>query len=127
MANQNIKLNMLKLKNSAVIKLQGKNEVKKCLVIPVEENHMFVSDKGCYIDLVAFASEGANDRTHLVKQSLPSEVYKALSEEERSAYPILGEVRQFRQQQAETVNGDAYTGVAAQPDGVQSPEDDLPF
>ena len=127
MANQNIKLNLLKLKNSAVIKLQGKKEVKKCLVIPVDDNHMFVTDKGCHIDLAAFASEGANDRTHLVKQSLPSEVYKALSEEERSTYPILGEVRQFKQQQAETVNADAYTGVATQAAGDTSPEDDLPF
>ncbi len=79
--NFGIKLNALKYKNAGVASLKGSTATKKCLVIPIEDNNLFVSanadgtPKAVYLDLSAFAlREPKYDQTHLVKQSLAKEV-----------------------------------------------------
>lgn len=59
--NFGIKLNALKYKNAGVASLKGSTATKKCLVIPIEDNNLFVSvntdgtPKAVYLDLSAFA------------------------------------------------------------------------
>lgn len=61
MDNFNAKLNLLKLKRAGVMQIQGRGEVLRCLVIPIEENNIFVSTddnnrpKAAYLDLTAWA------------------------------------------------------------------------
>lgn len=70
----------------------------ECIVIPIEKNHLFKSDKGnVYLDIVAFEQkvpqtdkDGAITQTHLVKQSLPKEIREKQTKEEKMAQPIIG-------------------------------------
>ena len=43
--NYNVKIDLKKLEKVAVMNIQGKNGLIKCVVIPVEENNIFVSEK----------------------------------------------------------------------------------
>ena len=126
--NFGIKLNALKYKNAGVASLKGSTTIKKCLVIPIEDNNLFVSanadgtPKAVYLDLSAFAlREPKYDQTHLVKQSLPKEVREKMSKEELDAMPILGGMKAF-----ENVSNNAADACNAPIVGVDS-VDDLPF
>jgi hypothetical protein len=122
------KLNLLQL--HAVRKtLKGKDGDVDCLVLPIEKNHLFVGEKGIYLDLIAFEVKNPQDRplpdgkvipgdTHLVKQSLPKELREKMTEQEKNEQPILGNLR----------ISDSFT----EKEPVSSPEptseqDDLPF
>ena len=92
MSNISIKLNLLQLK-VAVRKMNSeKSGTIDCLVIPIDQNHLFRGNKGIYLDLQAFElknkKEDSKD-THIVKQSLPKEVYDGLTEQDRKDMPIL--------------------------------------
>lgn len=120
MSNISIKLNLLQL-NAVVKKLKGKSGEIECLVLPLRENNFFVSEKGIYLDLQAFElkqkKEGSKD-THLVKQSLPKEVYEQLSEEGKRAIPIIGNLAIW----------DSGTAQQTRSSAVSTDEtDDLPF
>ena len=80
-----------------MLNLKGRNETKRCLVIPIEDNHLFVSanengtPKAVYLDFNAFAlKEPKYEQTHLVKQSLPKEVREKMAKEDLDSMPILG-------------------------------------
>lgn len=91
----NIKLNLLNLRNAAITRIKGAQETKLCLVVPIEDNWLYVGEKGVYLDLTAFElrDAGRNGETHLLKRSLPRNAYKTMSEEERRTQPLLGSMR----------------------------------
>lgn len=93
MGNVSTKINLAALKNAAIIK-SGKNNDVECIIIPIAHNHLFRSEKGAvYLDLQGFElknkKEDSKD-THLVKQSLPKDVFNKMTDEEKKAMPILG-------------------------------------
>lgn len=117
--NYNLKLDLAKLNKVGVANITGKSGNKiKCVVIPVEENNIFLSEKGgIYMDLACFAlKEEKYGQSHLVKPSLSEEQRKTMTEEERNALPIVGALKPIKAKQAEVKE-------EVQPD----PEDDLPF
>lgn len=82
--------------------IKGRTGTKRCLVVPIEESHLFVSanadgtPKAVYLDLNAFAlRESKYDQTHLVKQSLPKEVRESMTKDQLDAMPILGGMKPF--------------------------------
>ena len=100
--NYGIKVNALKYHNSGIMNIKGRTGTKRCLVVPIEENHLFVSanddgsPKAVYLDLNAFAlREPKYDQTHLVKQSLPKDVRESMPKERLDAMPILGGMKPF--------------------------------
>ena len=112
----NIKINLSNL-ISAVRYEKGESGHVECLIIPIDKNHLFRGKSGVYLDLTAFdLKEERDGQTHLIKQSLPKEVYQKMSEEEKYAAPIIGSVS-IPQQQTETVSSTE----------VLPPETDLPF
>lgn len=97
MTNFNGKLNLLKLKKAGIMQIQGQTGVLRCLVIPVEDNNIFVTTdennhpKAAYLDLTAWALKNPKyEETHMIKQSLPKEVREKMTDEEKKAMPILG-------------------------------------
>ena len=97
-----IKVNALKYQNSGIMNIKGRTGTKRSLVVPIEENHLFVSakddgsPKAVYLDLNAFAlRESKYDQTHLVKQSLPKDVRESMTKEQLDAMPILGGMKTF--------------------------------
>lgn len=95
MSKLNIKINLSNLV-SAVRFENGKTGPVECIVIPIEANHLFKGKSGIYLDMTAFELKEIKDnQTHLIKQSLPKEVYQKQTEEEKKAMPILGNVSTF--------------------------------
>jgi hypothetical protein len=68
-----------------------------CIVIPIEPNKLFKSEKAVYLDVVGFDYDDKSDKqykdTHLLKQSFSKEYLASLSEAEKKALPILGNAR----------------------------------
>lgn len=97
MTDFNGKLNLLKLKRAGIMQIQGRTEVLRCLVVPIEDNSIFVTTddnnqpKAAYLDLTAWELKNPKyDETHMIKQSLPKEVREKMTDEEKKAMPILG-------------------------------------
>ena len=97
MTDFNGKLNLLKLKRAGVMQIPGRTEVLRCLVIPIEENNIFISTdennrpKAAYLDLTAWELKNPKyEETHMIKQSLSKEVREKMTDEEKKAMPILG-------------------------------------
>jgi hypothetical protein len=97
MSNFSIKLNLSLLTGAFVTDLKGKYSTKRCLCIPIDEANLFQGQKGCYVDLTAIEVQNSQyGDTHCVKQNLPSDVYSKMTEGERRAMPILGNVKPFK-------------------------------
>lgn len=122
-----IKLNLLKLEKAAVVSLQGKTKKVKCIVIPVEENDIYVSQdentgaaKSAYLDLIAWESrEPKFGDTHYVRQSFSETFTQAMGKDALQERPILGNARELKRK-----NTNAIGTVDAPPVEVA---DDLPF
>lgn len=127
--NHGIKVNALKYQNAGVLNIKGRTGTKRCLVVPIEDNHLFQSvnedgsPKAVYLDLTAFAlREAKYGQTHLIKQSLPKEIRESMTKEQLDAMPILGGMKQL-------VNPSANAAAASNVPFAQSTEDNsnLPF
>lgn len=95
--NFNVKINLLKLKKAAVANIKGKTAAVKCLVIPIEENDLFVSidenkkAKAVYLDMTAWEAKNQKyDDTHYLKQSFSKDKRESMSADELKNVPILG-------------------------------------
>ena len=122
MSNISVKINLRQLKSTVRV-MKGASGDIECLVIPINVNHLVKGEKGIYLDLMGFEiKEKKADRkdTHLVKQSMPKEVYEVMTEAQKKEAPILGNMIVWGYQEAEPVE---YS-VDELPD---IPGDDLPF
>ena len=114
------KINLQTLKH-VKMEQKGKSGMVQGIFIPFEVNHLFVGEKGIYLDLAAFPLKEPKDyQTHLVKQSLPKDVREKMSEAEKKEQPIIGSLN-FANSTPSEVNNDANGGA------VVGPDDDLPF
>jgi len=114
MENVSIKVNLAVLEHALMKTESG----TKCIVIPIEKNHLFESEKGnVYMDLIAFPVKNpTKDQTHLVKQSLPKELRS-------KDQPIVGNLKLWGENDSrqEAAPNNSAPGKVA--DGVK----DLPF
>ncbi len=95
----------------------------ECLIIPIDQNHLVKGEKGIYLDMQAYElKEKKADRkdTHLIKQGFAKEVFDAMTDEEKKATPILGNLVVWGYQEPAPVNVEI---VETQP----GTDDDLPF
>lgn len=117
--NFNLKLNYAKLKKVGVVNITGKTGDKvKCVIIPVEENDIYLAEKGgIYQDFSCIRlKEERYGQSHLVKAHIPKEKWDRMTKEEQNAQPICGALKPMKAKQAEVTE-------EVQPD----PADDLPF
>jgi hypothetical protein len=133
--NKNIKIDLTAFTGVGVINLTGKSgKPKKCLVIPIEDNHLYEGEKGIYADFIAWEmrERKENGATHLIKQSLPKEIRDGLTDLEKKALPIFGDLRDAMVEKKELDTYSMPDSIPAQasPGGYAiAPEevDDLPF
>ena len=127
--NLNIKINLLALENVAIIPIQGSSKTKKCVVIPIEDNDIYMSmdeelkPKSAYLSAIAWESKevGKYGDTHRICQSFSKEYRERVGEEELKKKPILGNGKPVQKKEQGVVKTEAKT-----PD-VKVSEDDLPF
>jgi hypothetical protein len=123
MGNISAKINLRQLQ-SAVRTMKGKSGDIECVVIPIAANNLVKGEKGVYLDLIGFElKEKIGDRkdTHLVKQSLPKEAMEKMSDEQKHAMPILGNMVLWGFQEPAPNNVELGEVSAEELDG------DLPF
>lgn len=130
MGNFQGKLDFLKFKNSCVISVKGKTGEKKGVFVPIEDNGLFVTTdennkaKGAYFNFAVFENKqvGKYGDTHMIKQSIGKDARSKMSDEEKRAIPILGNMKPMELQTA------SQTVEAPVAPSVQEEEDDsLPF
>lgn len=110
------------MNNVGITKLKGHSGIKECLVIPIEDNpQIFHGIKGCYLKLIAFSSKETDQygNTHMLKANLPKQIMDNMSQEERFAQPILGNMKPLGNSRMQTKDY-GYETTAAD-------DDDLPF
>ncbi len=133
MSNITMSVNLARLKKTAVTNLQGKSgEVKRCLVIPIDENDLHVDEYGVTLNLIAFPNDKKESQSHLIKQNLKEEKRKAMTEEEKRAIPILGNI--WRPKESLPKSDETYSvpqqyaaDSAEKPTEGEKSIDDLPF
>ena len=123
MSNYGEKIDLLKLKNACRVTIPGKTARKRGIFIPFEDNsELFDGEKGVYLNLtvVEMKQPGQYGDTHIVKGNKSEDEYKAMSDEERKALPILGQMRPLERK---TVQQPAPQVQVEQTED----DDDLPF
>ena len=84
----------------------------------IEDNNLFVGEKGVYFDFIL--REISEDKrqygnTHIICQNIPKEKFEKMTEDEKKAQPILGQIKE-------------YQAAQMQATAEVTPEDaDLPF
>lgn len=130
MGNFQGKFDFLKLKNACVISVKGKTGTKKGIFIPVDDNSIFVSTdennkaKSAYLDFAAFETKklGKFGDTHMIKQSLGKDAHSKMSNEEKRAIPILGNMKPIELQ-----NASQAVEAPVAPLVQEEDDDSLPF
>lgn len=126
MSNISAKINLRRLQ-SAQMRLKGKNGMVECVVIPIDANNLVRGEKGVYLDMIAFELKDRKPErkdTHMVKQSLPKEIFEKMTDEEKNALPILGNMVLWSGYQEAEPNNYEVTAPTDQTEGTDS---DLPF
>ena len=122
MSNISVKINLRQLQ-SAIRKMKSASGDIECLIIPIAANHLVKGEKGVYLDMTGFElKEKKADRkdTHLVKQTLPKEVFETMTDEQKQKMPIMGNMIVWGFQEPAPVNTEVGE-IAEGSDG------DLPF
>lgn len=96
MENYKVKLNLMKLRNTVVEDVKYGSESKRCVVIPIEDNNLFVSQKSnsVYLDMTAYTCH--NDKygqSHVLKQKLGGKAWATMTDDERRNIPIAGSLQ----------------------------------
>jgi hypothetical protein len=93
MSNFSIQVDLAKLSGAQVTDING----KRCVVVPVEENEIFISSRGAaYLSFSANACSASKyGESHIVKRRLSKDSFARMSKEERNAMPILGSMKEF--------------------------------
>ena len=95
------KINLLKLEKTGLMMVNGRSGAKLCVVIPVEDNDIYVSrdeslkPKGAYLSINAWQSNSDSGvdkygNSHSVKQGFSKEFRERMGEEEMRAKPFIG-------------------------------------
>ena len=128
--NYGVRLNLLKLEGAGVMKIQGKNATKNCVVIPIDSNGIYLSvddkmrAKSAYLDLNVWENREPSKfgDTHAIKVSLPKEMREAMSDEDLSKMQYVGNMKPMLKQ-----SQDEIQKLVDAPVQAANEYDDLPF
>lgn len=129
MGNFQGKLDFLKFKNSCVISVKGKTGEKKGVFVPIEDNGLFVTTdennkaKGAYFNFAVFENKqvGKYGDTHMIKQSIDKDSRSKMSDEEKRAMPIFGNMKPME------FNNSSQTVESPVAPVAHEEDDSLPF
>lgn len=121
MSRFKLKINLLKLQGAFVTTIKGKTETKRCVIIPINDAHLFAGEKGIYLNMQAleFPNGGKYGDSHMIKQEFQRGVYQAMSDDDKKKLAILGSMKAFQ--------NDNPTSVSEQIDIAEQESGDLPF
>lgn len=115
--NGTIGLQLNKLNDVSVVDVRG----RKCVVIPVEENGIYISEKGTIV--LSFYMTKMNEekwgKTHALKRRLNREEYLSMTKAQRDSTPIVGYFEPYRSKE------DDSSYALEQPKRYNNSNDDL--
>lgn len=117
--NYSAKIDLMKFRNAFATNIQGKTSTKRCVCIPIDDNALFVGEKGVFFDINIREIKEENRKygdTHVIVQSLPKEVYESMSDEQKKSLPVFGGMREMPSK-----------GMAITETAQATSTDDLPF
>lgn len=104
--NGTINIQLNKLSDVSVVDVRG----RKCVVIPVDENGIYISDKGTIV-LSYFMSKMQEEKwgkTHSLKRKLTKEEYKTWTKEQKDNNPVAGYFEPWKPREGYSNNGGGY-------------------
>ena len=118
MKNLSIKIDLLKLKHAGITNLINKKKEKiKCLVIKLDNEDLYIGEKGIYLNLTWYEVEESKfNQTHILKINYDKDFFDKMSEEEKKNTPIIGNIKEIKKKEIETTLKD-----------IINVEEDLPF
>ena len=130
MNSMNINLNFSKL--GGIVETRNG---KRVVVLPIEDNNIFISDKGgIYLNLQATPlKEEMYGQSHIIKNKLPRDKYLALSKQERDSIPIVGGIKPviYNNQDNNSASGfnkkESTSTSYSSPNNNNNSLEDLPF
>lgn len=127
--NFSIKIDLLKLGGACVRELKGQNGIQRCLIIPITTANLYEGAKGVYLHLSSREMQTPRfEDTHLVKQLITGGAWKAMSDEQKAAIPILGGMREDVYRREEPAQQGYSPAPDPSPAPAQEPEQEaLPF
>lgn len=130
MANYNLKLDLSKLKNACIKNLKASSGEIKCLIIPVDDNNLFISEKtgSIYLDCTCTELQTPKyEQTHFIKRRYTKEQYYQMDAEDRKNIPILGNLSPQKEWNNNGVDN-SQSQPRIQPNQVSNNNsNDLPF
>lgn len=119
MSRFKLKINLLKLQGAFITTIKGKTETKRCVIIPINDAHLFAGEKGIYLNMQAleFTNGGKYGDSHMIKQEFQRGVYQAMSDDDKKKLAILGSMKAFQTDKP----------VSEQIDITEQESGDLPF
>ena len=118
MKNLSIKIDLLKIKHSGIVNLTNKKKEKiKCLIIKLDNEDLYIGEKGIYLNLTGYAVEESKfNQTHILKINYDKDFFDKMSDEEKKNTPIIGNIKEFeKKEMSETLKD------------IINSEEDLPF
>lgn len=114
-----ISIQLNKLNDVSVVDVRG----RKCVVVPVNENGIYISEKGTIV-LSFFMSKMREEqwgKTHTLKRKLNKEEYNTWTKEQRDNNPVAGYFEPWRQGGGYNNNGSGYAQPTYNALQAQSP------
>lgn len=104
--NGTINIHLNKLNDVSVVDVRG----RKCVVIPVDDNGIYISEKGTIV-LSYFMSKMQEEKwgkTHSLKRKLTKDEYKTWTKEQKDNNPVAGYFEPWRPREGYNNNGGGY-------------------
>lgn len=133
----NGKINLAKLNNAVIKEMNGRKGPVKCVIIPVEENNIYLGNNGsAYLSFTCAERPVKSDwgETHTIRPQVAAEKYRSMTKEDRMAIPFIGGLSRLEPRGGYNNNyggnrGAApdYTEADNHPASNPDPSADLPF
>ncbi|MCI6643301.1 MAG: hypothetical protein MSH18_03740 [Bacteroidales bacterium] len=122
-------LNLLRLNNAAVVSLKGKTATKVCIVIPCEDNDIYLTQgddgkhRGAYLSCSVAERREPSERghTHYARLSYSSQ-FREAHPKETEAPVYFGDFKPFKSQPQSTASLENANAPA-----LEVSDDELPF
>lgn len=101
MKNLSVRIDLLKVKHSGIANLINKKKEKiKYLVIKLDNEDLYIGEKGVYLNLTGYAVDEAKfNQTHILKINYDKEFFNKMSDEEKKNTPIIGNIKEFEKKE----------------------------
>ena len=129
----NGKINLTKLNNAIVKEMNGRKGPVKCVIIPVEENNIYLGSNGsAYLSFTCAERPAKSDwgETHTISPQVSTEKYRSMTKEERMAIPFIGGLSRLEFKNSYNNGGGRGNADYREVDNSPAPSDpvdDMPF